>query len=188
MSDSPQPTAAYARAPVSTIPADDYFVVEYPGYVKNSQRVLTTLGGLTAISKAYNVETKSLDLRYRPGDPFSHAIEGEVCPTSNLLLKVTRTVRRKKHQSPNSTSQTEICNRPDEPDEETTKFDAHICGFVRRTVRYRSLADFQVVSAINDPLVRFKRSIDTLDTMMVQPYRINYSAPSFASRTNRLRI
>ncbi|KAJ1984803.1 tau 95 subunit of transcription factor TFIIIC [Dimargaris verticillata] len=186
MSGSPQPTAHSSRAPVNTIPADDYFVVEYPGYVKNPQRILATLGGLDAVSKAYNVETKSLDLRYRPGDPFSHAIEGEVCPTSNLLLKVTRTVRRRKQPPPNDTLQAGTLSRSDDPDEETTKFDAHICGFVRRTVRYRSLADFQVVSAINDPLVQFKRSIDVLDMEAIRKFALPNPADDSQPQSHQL--
>ncbi|CAJ0640028.1 3656_t:CDS:2 [Entrophospora sp. SA101] len=83
----------YEKAKCIPLPTQQqFFSVEYPGYVKNIDRVLKTLGGQKGLKKAINEDM--MELWFRPDDPFSHPINGNVIPTSNLLLKVTRRKRR----------------------------------------------------------------------------------------------
>lgn len=43
-----------SKAPVKPIMKDKFLCIEYPGYIKNIDRALETLGGLDNIIKVYN--------------------------------------------------------------------------------------------------------------------------------------
>ncbi len=62
-----------------------------------------------------------LDLKYRPEDLLSHPIPGEIVPTQNLLLRVTKRRRKGAH--------------PSEPFE--TKYE--LLGPVNKTCRFRGI-------------------------------------------------
>jgi hypothetical protein len=56
------------------------------GYVRDVARMMDTLGGEEAL-----VQAGPLELRYRPDDPLSHPLYGELHRTPcNLLLRLTR--------------------------------------------------------------------------------------------------
>ena len=77
------------------LPKQRAFAVEYPGHVQNVRRMVDTLGGEAAIAEARTNNAPLLELRFRPADPLSHPLFGDVHPTtSNLLLKITRTRKR----------------------------------------------------------------------------------------------
>jgi len=44
----------YEVAPSKSIPPKQIFVIEYPGYVKNTDKVLRTLGGEKGLRKVKN--------------------------------------------------------------------------------------------------------------------------------------
>jgi general transcription factor 3C polypeptide 5 (transcription factor C subunit 1) len=69
------------------LPEQIFHVVEYPGFVKNSGKAIETLGGELAVEDAFGKEDLGcLQLNYRPEDEFSHAINGDVINTSNLVV------------------------------------------------------------------------------------------------------
>ncbi|CAO3598157.1 unnamed protein product [Absidia cylindrospora] len=115
----------YERAPVYPVGDRKFLCVEYPGIVKNIDRVLETLGGEKAISQAYgSKDGEPLELRYRPKDPFCHVINGSIVPSSRVLVKVTR--RRRKDQ-------------PEDEGQLTTE----VMGTIPQTCPFRGMADFQ---------------------------------------------
>ncbi|KAJ1655485.1 tau 95 subunit of transcription factor TFIIIC [Dispira simplex] len=156
---------SYAKEPLRQAPNKPYYVIEFPGHVKHLDKVFQTLGGLDNIIRAYNAPQKhSLDLRFRYEDPYSQAIQGTLCETSNLLLKVVRTVRRKKPRS----SVNHPGTVPEEPNKQdpTTKVvqvRSELCGVIRQTTQFRWMADFQTTSSFRDPLVQLKRAAQQYD-------------------------
>lgn len=51
---------------------------------------MNTLGGEKALAQARSAPVRSLELRYRPDDPLSHGLYGELHRTpGNLLLRLT---------------------------------------------------------------------------------------------------
>ncbi|XP_066295708.1 general transcription factor 3C polypeptide 5-like [Branchiostoma lanceolatum] len=73
--------------------------VEYPGRVKNVDKMLETLGGEENVSKAALDSSRRLDLRFRPADPYCRPVYGDRFPTSSLLLRVRRTTRVRKNRT-----------------------------------------------------------------------------------------
>ncbi|KAJ1627878.1 hypothetical protein T492DRAFT_595314, partial [Pavlovales sp. CCMP2436] len=70
------------------LPAEEALCVEYPGFVRDTERALETLGGLDAIALARHDDSTLLQLRLRPDDPYAHPIFGETVLTAALLLRV----------------------------------------------------------------------------------------------------
>ncbi|KAJ1916392.1 tau 95 subunit of transcription factor TFIIIC [Tieghemiomyces parasiticus] len=150
--------------PFEMAPLQDYFVVEYPGHVRSTEKVLRSLGGEGKIQKAYNSGHNEIELRYRVEDPYSHGIQGTICPDDGLLLKVTRTVRRKKQRQTNGQETN------DATAEQVVRTATEVCGFITRTARFRSLADFQLATSIRDPLVKFGQAAQTLDVNRIATF------------------
>ncbi|KAJ3154164.1 tau 95 subunit of transcription factor TFIIIC [Geranomyces michiganensis] len=145
---------SYERAPSQTLPGWNFHVVEFPGYVKDSTKVLKMLGGTEAMEKAFAEDLKVLELRYRPDDPFSHPINGEIIPTGNLLLSVT--TRRRKRQP------------AAEPPEVRTRF----LGTVTKTCRFRALADYQWLVDPDDPIAKLRKSIHNFDASGIDEFKL----------------
>ncbi|ORX94702.1 hypothetical protein K493DRAFT_283560 [Basidiobolus meristosporus CBS 931.73] len=163
-------TLQYETAEVLPLPIDkEFFAVEYPGYVKNIDRVLNTIGGQYGLQRALKEEYGYLELRYRPGDHFSHPINGDVIHTGNLLLKVTRRVRRRKTQRPASTEEQEL---PMEI-EEDGNFKAEIMGVISKTCRFRGMADYQYLPDPVDPIAQFRKSLQSLDVESIRKFPID---------------
>ncbi len=51
------------------VPSREAFLVEFPGYFRNPQAAIQTLGGVDALTKAASSDDSVLQLRFRPGDP-----------------------------------------------------------------------------------------------------------------------
>ncbi|GBC00423.1 hypothetical protein RclHR1_03850021 [Rhizophagus clarus] len=148
---------SYEAAPSKNIPPKQIFVIEYPGYVKNINRVLHTLGGEKGLKKAINEDL--MELRFRPDDPFCHPINGDVIPTSNLLLKVTR---RKKKQNENVNYEEEKANLKD------VKFD--ILGIISKTCRFRGMSDYQYVPNMNHPILEYRKALESLNVNKIMDF------------------
>lgn len=63
--------------------------------------------------------SKEIELKFRPNDPFSHGIVGNVVSTKNLVLKVTRQVKKSN------------------PDQQVGEMKAEILGQIKKTCRFR---------------------------------------------------
>ncbi|XP_017280976.1 general transcription factor 3C polypeptide 5 [Kryptolebias marmoratus] len=100
--------------------------VEYPAVVSSVDKMLETLGGEQTISKTFGDPNRRLELRFRPQDPFCHYLCGNRLPSSNLLLKVRRRVRKK------------------DPKDAEIQMDA--VGIVATTYKFQGMADFQYLA------------------------------------------
>ncbi|KAF0391087.1 hypothetical protein F8M41_010778 [Gigaspora margarita] len=142
----------YKIAPEKVLPTQQFFAVEYPGNVINTEKALQTLGGQRGLKKAVNEDL--LELRFRPNNPFCHPINGDIIPTANLLLKVTR--RRKKVKGHHT--------RRDSDDEESINgFNFEIMGIISKTCRFRGMADYQYVPNPNDSIPRYMNALENFD-------------------------
>lgn len=104
-----------------TVNQGKFVDVEYPGYIKDENNMLQTLGGEETVSRTFSKPTRRLELSFRPEDPYAHVVCADRYPTANLLLKVKR--RRKK--------QKEGTNEPEE-----VKYEQEILGIVGNTYKY----------------------------------------------------
>ncbi|KAI9497095.1 RNA polymerase III transcription factor IIIC subunit-domain-containing protein [Zychaea mexicana] len=136
------------------VPNRKYVLVEYPGRVKNVDRALKSLGGEKTIANALNKEVKTIELRYRPEDPFSHPVVGDVVPTSSLLLKVTK--RKKKNQ----------------PDDEAA-FKAEALGTILKSCRFRAMADFQYLVPKDEKFSRLRSSLEKGNVNEILNYKLD---------------
>ncbi|XP_042003092.1 general transcription factor 3C polypeptide 5-like [Salvia splendens] len=66
------------------------FVVHYPGYPSSVDRAIETLGGMQQILKARAEKPNKLELYFRPEDPYSHPVSGELRPCTKFLLKFSK--------------------------------------------------------------------------------------------------
>ena len=128
--------------------------VEYPGILKDSSKVLSTLGGLDVISKTVADPTRRLELRLRPNDVYCKPACADHYPTNNLVLKVRR---RKKRGDEVATSSSTSATKA-EPIEAT------IVGIVEKTYKFQSMCDFQFLPAKS----KVKRVISQEDVTAVE--------------------
>ncbi|CAB5195742.1 hypothetical protein RhiirA5_270836 [Rhizophagus irregularis] len=148
----------YEAAPSKNIPPKQIFVIEYPGYIKNINKVLHTLGSEKGLKKAINEDL--MELRFRPDDPFCHPINGDVIPTSNLLLKVTR---RKKKQNKTVNHEEEKTSVKDD-----VNFD--ILGIISKTCRFRGMSDYQYVPNMNHPILEYRKALESLNVNKIMDF------------------
>uniref|UniRef100_A0AAY4C7W1 General transcription factor 3C polypeptide 5 n=1 Tax=Denticeps clupeoides TaxID=299321 RepID=A0AAY4C7W1_9TELE len=113
------------------LPDTKLVCVEYPGYVADVQKMLDTIGGEKGISKTYSDPSKRLELHYRPQDPYCHPVCGNRYPSTSLLLRVRRRVRR------------------GNPEDVQLTVDA--LGVIETTYRFQAMADFQYLAAHSEP-------------------------------------
>jgi general transcription factor 3C polypeptide 5 (transcription factor C subunit 1) len=120
------PMPNYEPSPLLPIGDKKFLSVEYPGVVRRTKRAIKTLGGEKALARSLALNSQ-VDLWYRPEDTFSHPIHGDVIPTSKLLVKVTRRIKRNKLTG-------EI--------ETDSKWDIEVVGNVTHAVRFRGKSPF----------------------------------------------
>ncbi|EYC18855.1 hypothetical protein Y032_0026g1406 [Ancylostoma ceylanicum] len=103
----------------------ELIVIQYPGIVKNLDRALETLGGLTRISQNH-FSGHSLELRHTPENPYTSASVSEKkvdATVTSGTLRVVMEIRRKKKK----------------PDVIETKF----LGLVNYLYTFDTICDFQ---------------------------------------------
>ncbi|XP_029371301.1 general transcription factor 3C polypeptide 5 [Echeneis naucrates] len=112
----------------STVPLRDtrLVCVEYPAVINDVDRMLDSLGGEKTVSKTFAHPNRRLELRYRPQDPFCHCLCGNRFPSSNLLLRVRRRVRKK--------------------DPKDAEIHMEVLGIIGTTYKFQGLADFQCLA------------------------------------------
>ncbi len=155
--------------------------IEYPGFIKNVDKAIETLGGEESISQvrlvfpsvhwinyssstavwkysshlsllflpanfaihqAVNNNSKLLELRFRPWDPFCHPVYGDYIFTSNLLAKVSRKKRKlnknsEKNNNNNNNNNTDSNSNPST--DETNPWRVDIVGLVHDTYRFQGI-------------------------------------------------
>ncbi|KAF9084343.1 tau 95 subunit of transcription factor TFIIIC [Mortierella sp. GBA35] len=141
--------------------------VEFPGHVKNIEKVKEALGGEQAIRNAY-AGGAQLDLRYRIGDPFSIPIQGETINTPNFLLKATRRYKVKRPPGGGTQRSLPPYRAPTADDipyyeDEEPEYKFEMVGKIVRTVRFPGLADYQHIVDPKDEFVRIKNDLRNID-------------------------
>lgn len=92
-------------APERPLPSTPFYSIEYPGYVQiqSVSKAIKTLGGQSSVDNAFKRSAAKLDrcleLNFRPENPFSHPVPGEIVPTSKIVLKVVQRRRKIAHSS-----------------------------------------------------------------------------------------
>ncbi|XP_053328382.1 general transcription factor 3C polypeptide 5 [Spea bombifrons] len=115
--------------------------VEYPGLVRNVDKMLLTLGGEQGVSRVYTDPAKRLELYFRPKDPYCHPLCANRFPTNAMILRVTRKIRKKKANEMETS----------EPSQEGS-IDMEIVGVVSAVYKFQGMSDFQYLA--------FSRSAD----------------------------
>lgn len=100
--------------------------VEYPGIISNVDKMLESIGGIQGMSKTYADPSRRLELRFRPQDPFCHPVCGNRYPSTNLLLRMKRRVRK---------------GNPKE-----AQINMDILGVIGTTYKFQGMADFQYLA------------------------------------------
>ncbi|CAI0572499.1 unnamed protein product [Linum tenue] len=142
-----------------TLPSNEVFAVHYPGYPSSTSRAIQTLGGTKAIVEARTSKSNNLELYFRPEDPNSRPISGELGPCSGLLLKISKT----QSLSQNAKCSTSADNGRNEVADEV-KVNAEIVARVTEAYRFEGMADYQhVVAGHADRVRTTKRSWTEMD-------------------------
>ncbi|KAK0424667.1 hypothetical protein QR680_008780 [Steinernema hermaphroditum] len=136
--------------------APEFVLIQYPGIVKNPDKALETLGGLSQISQAHNAG-RNFELRYRPANPYHYGITSERINenkfTSGALHLVVKIRRHKKNKA--------NCK-------------AEILGLASTVYRFKSICDFQYL-----PVRRTDSNSDVCDDLV--PRMVPDSIPSALS-------
>ncbi|CAE6433972.1 unnamed protein product [Rhizoctonia solani] len=171
-----QPQAAHTKLPT-------YHAIEYPGYISpNSSsinRAITTLGGQKSVQNAFADGGKILELRLQPDNPFAHPVTGDVVGTNTLLVKVV--TRRKKQVGGTNNPRNNGSNVAGSSEEKGKgkeqvdgenqgTYTAEVMGIIPKTVRFRSMADFQYQPNEDDYVVQMRRAMDRLDVDAIRSF------------------
>uniref|UniRef100_A0A1I8NVG1 Transcription factor IIIC subunit 5 HTH domain-containing protein n=1 Tax=Stomoxys calcitrans TaxID=35570 RepID=A0A1I8NVG1_STOCA len=127
----------------------EYELIEYPGLVKSTENMLNTLGGLAKVSQVLGGESKRLELRFHPDNPFNKPLCGDVGRRAGLLLSVK--VRRSK-RNPNKPPQ----------------FVVKILGHITKSFTFESLCDFQYLPFARDPITNTGEMRMVLESIVPQ--------------------
>merc|ERR1712224_241706 len=131
------------------------FAIEYPACFHDIEKAFTTLGGKENLARMrLSHEIKPIFLKFRPHDPFSHAIPGCKQTMSGLLLRLT--------QDP--------C-----PHADTCTWRSHVLGSISEIYCFRDLADYEYSSS-SAPIVSeavFKSENAEKKPLLVLPPRFH---------------
>ncbi|KXN87859.1 Transcription factor tau subunit sfc1 [Leucoagaricus sp. SymC.cos] len=172
--------ASREDAPAHPFPQVHYYSIEYPGYVQPASvsTAIRNLGGQARIDNVFRRNTPRaevlLELSLRPDSMFSHPIPGDVVGTHNLLLKV---IKRRKMSRPGQNQTPSV-----------GEYKADVIGVVAKTVRFRSMVDFQYEPDSSDPISQLRKSMHEMDVDAIRQFTIspeaNGQAPKSPSLSN----
>ncbi|GJJ07427.1 hypothetical protein Clacol_001629 [Clathrus columnatus] len=154
-------------APSQTLSTQVFYSIEYPGFISPGSvfTAIETLGGQSSIDNVFARRKQStgsrdnlLDLNFRPENVFSHPVPGETVGTNKLLLKLTK--RRVKRTS-------------DEDQSFIGDYTGTILGIVPKTVRFRSLVDFQYQPDMTDSITRLRVAMGAFDAESIREFRFD---------------
>ncbi|KAK0242443.1 RNA polymerase III transcription factor IIIC subunit-domain-containing protein [Armillaria nabsnona] len=156
-------TSTSKEAVALPLPSTPFYSVEYPGRVKPTSvpEAIHTLGGQHSLDSAFKHATSKaeslVELSLRPDNPFSHPIPGEVVASNAILLKV---VKRRKKKKPE-----------DAEDGFIGEYTTEAIGVIPKTIRFRSLADYQYQPDVEDPMSKLRMSMSSMDVEAIRAYR-----------------
>lgn len=103
---------------------EPFLMIEYPGFIKNLDKAMDTLGGLDTVDRIYKSEKDRLELKFRRSDPLSHPAYGDRVAKKGLVIRI----RRRKGKG----------NQADED-----QFSINVIGKVQTVYCFDTLAEFQ---------------------------------------------
>lgn len=139
-------TSTEDNAAEYSLPDKIFHAIQYPGFVKPTSvpLVVANLGGQANLDRAFkrgNSKSQSyLELNFRPNNPYSHPVPGEVVNTNCILLKVTK---KKRHRRSDSTT-----------DQREGEFVFEGLGRMLRTARFRGEFLFEVEESRNNRVLQ----------------------------------
>ena len=108
----------------------DFWVVEYPGYVNNTDKALETLGGLAEVEARF-LENRPMECRFRPAVPTCKPIPGEIRSTNNFIVHISQPARSGNDMD------------TDAAQDANGGMEYHVLGPVTKAARFREMPDFQ---------------------------------------------
>lgn len=105
--------------------------IEYPGVVRNPDRMMASLGGATELSAAICAEKRRLELRFRPESMYAKPAYGDRHNKTGLVLKIKT---RRKRSQPNEVEIRSL----------------EIAGRVSLVFQFESMCDFQQLPAFRN--------------------------------------
>ncbi|CAL1536397.1 unnamed protein product [Lymnaea stagnalis] len=120
--------------------------IDYPGVIKNVDKVIETLGGVQDICTAIK-ENHRLELSFRPRDPYSKCTLSTMNHTRNLLVTIRR---RRKLVGANS------------PIGESYEYQIEVQGIVERVHTFDKMVDFQYLPVIKLPSGQYKEILSAI--------------------------
>ncbi|KAG7097162.1 hypothetical protein E1B28_004539 [Marasmius oreades] len=156
-------------APQVPLPSASFYSIEYPGYVKHASvpTAIQNLGGASSLEAAFRrgaskAETL-VELKLKPDNPFAHPVPGEVVNNNCIILKVTkkkRRIHRLEEENENQSRNGELGEYRVEP-----------VGVLGKTIRFRSMVDYQFQPQANDPVTELRRAMEKVDVEGICSYR-----------------
>ncbi|KAF9164920.1 General transcription factor 3C polypeptide 5 [Actinomortierella ambigua] len=165
----------FISAPVLDIDRTPLYVVEFPGHIRKPKsprsmlKVKELLGGEQRLLKNFLTGRLQPELSYRRRDPFSTPIQGELVPTQNIVIKVTK--RYKVPKKPDSTAKLTAKDIPEDaiPDECSYQ----LIGVAKKTIRFVSLADYQYQIDTDNEIYKIKKDMIDLKFEKLQNFKID---------------
>lgn len=134
-------------------------MIEYPGFVKNPDKALDTLGGLESIQKVFDSQKDRMELKFRKADPLSHPAYGDRVPKKCLVLRI-RKLKKK-------------------TDKEAT-FSLSVVGKVQTSFKFETLAEFQWLPMQRTNMVDKINSGDLMSEIRIERSQESLN-PTYAS-------
>lgn len=109
---------------ICPIDLEQLVLIEYPGFVKNVNKAMETLGNIETIERVFASQKDRLELKFRPADPLSHPAYGDRIPKKCLVLRITKSKSRDTNVSAES-------------------YSLKVVGKVQTSFSFDTLAEFQ---------------------------------------------
>ena len=105
----------------------NFLCIEYPGYIKDVDKMVSSMGGIENLSDTYFNNRCRLQMTYRPEDLNAHKVCADIVPCTGILMKV---LRRKK------------CGT----EKKDFEYKQEIVGFIRNQYKFQTLMDYQYLT------------------------------------------
>jgi general transcription factor 3C polypeptide 5 (transcription factor C subunit 1) len=115
--------------------------IQYPGFVDNIDRAITSLGGTDTITQVYYEKNHSLEARLRPEDKYCKPALARSVPVTNMVLRV----RRRRWKKCKGGGEGE-----EEGEDQSVRVGGPGChvevlGLVKQNFEFTGMADYQVL-------------------------------------------
>lgn len=138
-------------------------MIEYPGFVKNPDKAINTLGGIEAVEKVYDSHKDRLELKFRKADPLSHPAYGDRVPKKCLAFRIKK-----------------VKNITSREEQKSGTFNLEVVGKIQTSFKFDTLAEFQWLPMRRTNMVDSLKSSDLNDGVTIKRTQASLF-PSYAS-------